>query len=694
MNRKVKLFIMVVFLMLVSVFAHSSIFVGAKTNDDIPEITVRGNTSGMDFGNNSPWGTAFYVVFNNEDISQYLNIQDEALENVKEHISFAGQKDVLQNMKNLGGNRYEFWLNQGFSFKAGDKIVLETGLGIWQYDGGTIDENHNASGGEFVSIGELKTDYTYVYTGATWEIYQGEPTDFTITADNSFVSVGAEIQLNNTFFPEGTYGTPVYTSSDEAIATVSPSGAVTGVGVGDVTITATFDNIVKTIDITVTPAKTITGIELIDTFTYYVVKDSDPETFQPNISKARLVFEDGSKSPVISLYEENYQIEALDTSAIGEVDLEVVVTIDDETYETTISVNVYDYYDQKISEVAIVDWFNYAVFIQFPNTSTNLANITDASLMPNVIDNITYTRKDGTIENLQGFYMLAENLVIFPEFIYEDGQPVLDADNYNEYYLEGDMITLAGKLPIYKWTGSMENRGGDDHAMVEGTGEIIIEGFIPVTVQYRYNGNVWGVYIEYTDIEANNDVVNIKIGENKMTGVVRVPNNATTGILSYESSDTSILEISDNGIMKGLKEGTVQVTVTIEDPEKEDSKKSVTITVNVYDYITGIKFSDKAELIKDQELDLSKLKANFIWASGKTGDRVDLANASISGLDAATLGEQTTVVSVTVDGETFTGELIVNVVNDNTLRNVLIGVGIGIFVLGGAALGFYFYKKK
>ena len=193
MNRKVKLFIMVVFLMLVSVFAHSSIFVGAKTNDDIPEITVRGNTSGMDFGNNSPWGTAFYVVFNNEDISQYLNIQDEALENVKEHISFAGQKDVLQNMKNLGGNRYEFWLNQGFSFKAGDKIVLETGLGIWQYDGGTIDENHNASGGEFVSIGELKTDYTYVYTGATWEIYQGEPTDFTITADNSFVSVGAEI---------------------------------------------------------------------------------------------------------------------------------------------------------------------------------------------------------------------------------------------------------------------------------------------------------------------------------------------------------------------------------------------------------------------------------------------------------------------------------------------------------------------
>ena len=58
---------------------------------------------------------------------------------------------------------------------------------------------------------------------------------------------------------------------------------------------------------------------------------------------------------------------------------------------------------------------------------------------------------------------------------------------------------------------------------------------------------------------------------------------------------------------------------------------------------------------------MSNVEAYYVWASGKQGERVDLSNATISGLDASQTGEQTVVISVLVNGQTVSGTTKINV---------------------------------
>ena len=66
-----------------------------------------------------------------------------------------------------------------------------------------------------------------------------ELVSFDVTIDNSTIKVGGAAQLSITNILEsGSTADPSYTSSDELIATVDGSGAVTAVAVGVVTFTA------------------------------------------------------------------------------------------------------------------------------------------------------------------------------------------------------------------------------------------------------------------------------------------------------------------------------------------------------------------------------------------------------------------------------------------------------------------------
>lgn len=661
--------------------------------DEIPAIEVKGNVAGADFGNNSGWGN-FYAVFNLPDIGHYLNLHEQAFDNVVSHVSVAGRHDVISSIKNLGGGRYEFWFVQGFALKAGDKVVLEAGMGLWQYAGGAIDGGHEGTGGDFVLLGELKSDVTYVYTGSTWEVWTADPADFTVSTPVSFVSVGATLPISWVVSPEGTYGTPVFTSSNLEVATVSESGVVTGVAEGTVTITATIGSIVKTLDITVTPALAIEGIQLLNTYNVYYVP-LNAEAFNPVFDYARLIFVGGTYSPAFAITAEDYEVAALNTAVAGDVQLAVTVTYAGVEYVTSIPVRVYEYINQRVTEVGIVDWFIYSVFIQFPNTSANEANITDTSMMPGTLEHLTYTRADGTVVEIQGFYMLGANLAIFPTFLYNEGNSCITADNYHDVYLEGDMITLLEGMPIYRWTGSMAGTETDNHAMAAGTGEVVVDGYIAKTIQYRYNGNVWGVYVAYEDVEVKDTAIELQIGQNKTTGVTRFPSNATTGTFSYESSDESIVSVTENGILQALKAGVATITVTLSDPSRPEDTKTVTLTVTVNDFIEGIHFEGTAEVKQGNELDLSTVSAKILWKSGTIGDDVDLTDAVIVGLDTEVLGEQNVVVRVSIDGVQYSGQLVVNVVKKGLFGcGAGIGSAISALVIGIGALGFLVARKK
>lgn len=84
-----------------------------------------------------------------------------------------------------------------------------------------------------------------------------------IVSDALEVGVGSTLQLRAEMTPEGANDKVVWSSSDEAVATVDQNGLVTGVSVGTVTITGTIthtdaalDNLEATIELTVIPEAT------------------------------------------------------------------------------------------------------------------------------------------------------------------------------------------------------------------------------------------------------------------------------------------------------------------------------------------------------------------------------------------------------------------------------------------------------
>ena len=78
-------------------------------------------------------------------------------------------------------------------------------------------------------------------------------------------------------------------------------------------------------------------------------------------------------------------------------------------------------------------------------------------------------------------------------------------------------------------------------------------------------------------------------------------------------------------------------------------------------------------------------------ASGIEGEAVDLTNAQISGYNADKSGDQTVVISVTVDGEVYSGTLKVTVGSSDGCGSCNASAGMALF--GLLALGVLGLKK-
>ena len=615
------------------------------------------------FGNNSDWSN-FYIVFSNiPDISHYVILSAEELAIVNAHFFINGENNKLKQVLQLGGGRYEFWFKDDVgALQTGDTITISAGLPNYQYSGAV--SNFAPQGdGDFFITHVLKEDLKFVYDGTAFHKYLGEPTDFTFTG-KAIISVGEEAATTITITPEGTYGKVTYVSSAEGVASVSVDGKITGVSEGEATITATIGEISKSLSVTVLPEKDIKGVKFVNIYNYFsVLLNSSPSDFHPNLTTVKLIYEDDTLSSEIAVPASDIVMDELDTTVEGEVELGVKVTINGVEYRTSITVVVYDYYDQKPSEVGIVDWFAYATFIQFPNTSTNRANFTNNDYFPlsEYANKVHYTKHDGTSIPL-GFYFLAENLALFPQFKDGEGNPVtLDVNNYNDYYEAGDLITIDALTPLYKWTGDIFD-AGTSGSPIAGTGEAIIEGYVVESITYRYDGNVWGLYVPYTDMELSSTEISMIIGESVSAGATRVPANATTGKFTYASSNEEVATVSPNGVIKGVGEGTCTITVTLS--EDGGNVKTGTISVTVKDAVVGLEIQGEAKIKKGaslEDIDLSGVEVYQVMASGKKGEKVNLDDVTITGLNTDEVGEQTAVITVTVDGKTLTGTITVTV---------------------------------
>ncbi len=120
--------------------------------------------------------------------------------------------------------------------------------------------------------------------------------------------------------------------------------------------------------------------------------------------------------------------------------------------------------------------------------------------------------------------------------------------------------------------------------------------------------NVTPIDIEYLEVEEphitiKDDETN---GENKLT-VSYYPENADNTELVWKSSDTSILEVSEDGTLKPIKVGKAEVTVSVKD---NDNVEPVTFYVNVVPAETQVTIytvDQKGKFIPGFTLKLSKV---------------------------------------------------------------------------------------
>lgn len=639
--------------------------------ENLPELAVSTDNVVAD---QSGWGGALAIIAPSSlDRSQYVNLGADQKDDVRSHILINGEPITVKGIKNLGGARYIIYSD--FLPKAGDTVEITKGLKLYQYTG-TSGGNHDPKGdGEFYAVMETKNNLKIVATnspaaatGAVYASWTADPTDFTITAEKSFVSVGEGLQLTSTITPEGAYGTLAFTSSDTAIATVNATGLISGVAEGSCTITAKLGEISHEFALTVTPAKAIKGISYTGVYNYYsVVKGSDVSAWKPEITKAKYVFEDDTTSPEFNIKAENLTVATFSTETVGDIDVTVAYAEGDKSYNGTVKVNVYDYIQEKVKQVGIVSWFDYCVFIQCGTTSLNTANLTDEATGNAFSSKISYTRKDGTVMPINTFYQLGANIAIFPKFLYgDDGKIVINGDNYNTFYLPGDRITMAEKTPLFKWTGDIFDPGGKS-SPVEGTGEIIVEGYIEKSQTYRYTGSAWTLYAETTELVAKEDTINLKLGKTSLSGISRGPEGATSGTITFASENEAIATVNaTNGVIKAVGVGETNIVATWKDDDDATKTFTKSVHIVVSDYEASIEFSAAIDVKKGGSIDLTKTDGKIVFASGKKVAITDWTGFTITGFDASTVGKQTVTISGTVNGNAVSGKLTVNVKGDSS----------------------------
>lgn len=508
----------------------------------------------------------------------------------------------------------------------------------------------------------------------------------TITNDPSEGTIPAEAALQLTYtLPENTIGTPYFTSSDEETATVTKAGGlVTGVKEGTATITAHIGGKTFDYEVTIIAKQNISGIEILNNYAVYVVKGE--EIAWPTDWTAQVKFESGIGGAQFEVVAgENLILPegGVDTSAAGTQEISANILYHEAEYPVTLTVEVYELTDMLIKEVGIVDWFSYATFIQIPDSGINLGNIQTDAQLTDMLTYVRYERADGTEVKVNGLWNLGTNLALL---IFND----LDENNYNDYYLPGDKIILAEGFYSLLWTGQLAPTATDDHAISPGTGMVVKDCVLREETIYQYDGTTWGIYIEYSELTAAAEELEVVIGKAVSSGVSRVPANATVGEITYTSSNEQVATVNTLGVIRGHSEGEATITATINGGVA--GEKTVTIKVTVKDGITGLEFTpDTLSVALGQALDLSKVSAKFVMASGIEGEAVDLTNAQISGYNADKSGDQTVVISVTVDGEVYSGTLKVTVGSSDGCGSCNASAGMALF--GLLALGVLGLKK-
>ena len=183
---------------------------------------------------------ALLIVLNKGHVGSYALVKVEKVEAPEEivpklelkleneYLSSKNKKETVGMTVTIDGET----VTDGVTFTSSDEDIVK------------INKDN-----ELVAVSDGKATITANYDGmdATANVRVITPIkSMTFTTTNSTIRVGKDLQMKLKVTPSDAYiDTLTYTSSDEEIATVDPSGIVTGVAPGKVTITV-YDSFTET----------------------------------------------------------------------------------------------------------------------------------------------------------------------------------------------------------------------------------------------------------------------------------------------------------------------------------------------------------------------------------------------------------------------------------------------------------------
>ena len=211
-------------------------------------------------------------------------------------------------------------------------------------------------------------------------------------------------------------------------------------------------------------------------------------------------------------------------------------------------------------------------------------------------------------------------------------------------YQPGDTFVLKKGMPFAAGYGIAAgiDTGSPSEYVGALTGDVLGRD---VTIQMTDSGK-WVEIVSLTGVSFDQE--SQTIGINKTVAIVPTfqPENAFNKAFTAVSSDPSVVSV-EGETMKGLKEGTAQITITT-----EDGGFTAVLNVTVSDAVKSIelknKDSIKTQYEYNQDLDITGMTLTVTYESGKTED-VPVTADMISGYNKLSAGEQT--VTVTYEGK-------------------------------------------
>ena len=203
------------------------------------------------------------------------------------------------------------------------------------------------------------------------------------------------------------------------------------------------------------------------------------------------------------------------------------------------------------------------------------------------------------------------------------------------------------------------------------------------------NGISDSVTVEVNEIVATSIAIEgdsqIQIGSTTNLQAVFTPHDTTVQDVTWEISDTSIAEISQEGVLNALNIGTA--TVYAKQKDVETSIQIEVMPINVSEIIITPSSDEKINIGESMDFSAEVLPENATYpaVTWRTNDENIATNDENGVLQAHKSGE-VIVIAETEDGCTAEYPLKIN----NPIQGVIVGVG----VVGGIAAAAVVIKKK